>query len=243
MSVTTGRPPLPRHVAVIMDGNGRWAAARGRPRAAGHRMGAKAARAIIEAARTAGIETLTLYAFSADNWQRPTGEVGGIMNLLRTNLLAEAGNCLANGIRLGVIGRRDRLSAPVAEAIARAEHITRHGRAMHLRLAVDYSSRDLILQAARAHATRPAEPWDFDAFGVTLGKVGGAAAASDVDLLIRTGGEVRLSDFLLWECAYAEFVFSPHLWPDYGPAEFACALAEFAQRDRRYGGLPTAIER
>ncbi len=222
------------HVAVIMDGNGRWATARGLPRVAGHREGAKAVRRVVEAAPDLGVGTLTLYAFSSDNWARPPREVTALMRLFRTYLVSETQRCMENGIRLSVVGRRDRLGPPLDHAVRGAEEATADGRAMHLRLAIDYSARDAILRAS-ALLPRGQEP-DRAAFARALGEaVGAGEPASDVDLLVRTGGEQRLSDFLLWECAYAELHFTPVMWPDFGRAELAAALGDFRRRERRFG--------
>lgn len=232
------------HVAVIMDGNGRWATARGRSRSAGHLAGARTARRLVEGAREAGLGILTLYAFSGDNWKRPAGEVGTLMRLFRRYLAAETARCVSTGIRLSIIGRRDRLSTQLRHAIDAAEWATRDGDAMHLRIAVDYSARDAIVAAASAAAA--AAPAALaaggararEAFAAALGTVcHDGAAVRDVDLLIRTGGEQRLSDFLLWECAYAELWFSQRPWPDFTPADLAAALHDFAGRQRRFGGL------
>ena len=217
------------HAAIIMDGNGRWATARGLPRVAGHRSGADALRRAVEAAPGLGIGTLTVYAFSSDNWRRPRTEVSALMKLFHTYLRRERARCVENGVRISVIGRRDRLPALVLPAIHETEEATRHGRRLHLRLAVDYSSRDAILAAAQelqAGATR-------DNFAAALG-------GPDVDLLIRTGGEKRLSDFLLWEAAYAELIFTPVMWPDFGESDLAAAVAEFHSRERRFGAVPKA---
>lgn len=219
------RPRL--HVAAIMDGNGRWASARGLPRTAGHRAGVEAIRRVAEAAPDLGIGTLTLFAFSADNWRRPPGEVAGLMGLLRRYLRHETGRLARTGTRLTVIGRRDRLPAGLPDALARAEAETAAGERLHLRIAVDYSARDAILAAA---AAGPAE--SREAFGRRV-----SGGAPDVDLLIRSGGEKRLSDFLLWECAYAELHFSDRMWPDFGADDLAGALRDFATRERRFGGL------
>jgi undecaprenyl diphosphate synthase len=204
----------PRHTAIIMDGNGRWAQARGLPRRAGHRAGAAAVRRTIEAAPSHGITMLTLYAFSADNWQRPRAEVQALMRLLRTYLRDETARCVKEGVRLEVIGRRDRLPTALCAAIADAEQTTAGGRTLHLRLAIDYSARNAIAC--------------------------GDTPLPDVDLLIRTGGEQRLSDFLLRECAYAELYFTPCAWPDFDEAALTAAVAEFTRRQRRFGGL-TAV--
>ena len=225
------------HVAVIMDGNGRWAARRGRPRPAGHVAGARATRRVVEAATELGVGTLTLYAFSGDNWRRPADEVAGLMRLFRRYLAVETARCVANGVRLAVIGRRDRLGGELRRAIESAEAATAGGARLRLRIALDYSSRDAIVAAAAAGGA----PATREAFAARLGAAGhDADGAPDVDLLVRTGGEQRLSDFLLWECAYAELVFSPVLWPDFGGAELAAALHEFARRDRRIGAVRTA---
>ena len=195
----TAMPGL--HVGIIMDGNGRWATARGLPRAAGHREGAAAVRRAVEAAPAHGIGTVTLFAFSADNWQRPEREVASLMRLFREYLRAETARCVVTGVRLDVIGRRDRMSATVLRAIADAESATARGRRLHLRIAMDYSGRDAILRAAQC--LPPDVVPTRESFGRLLGIVDHGSPAPDVDLLIRTGGERRLSDFLLWECAYA----------------------------------------
>jgi undecaprenyl diphosphate synthase len=203
------------HVAIVMDGNGRWATRRGLPRVAGHRAGAEAVRRIVEAAPGLGVAALTLYAFSADNWKRPTGEVAALMRLFTRYLRAETPRLLENGVCLEIVGRRDRLPAALRSAIAAAERATAGGTRLRLRLAVDYSSRWAI------------------AAGVIL---------PDVDLLIRTGGEQRLSDFLLWECAFAEFCFLPKRWPDFTPKDLRDMIHEFEQRERTHGGLPHDCE-
>lgn len=200
------------HVAIVMDGNGRWATRRGLPRAAGHRAGAEAVRRVVEIAPDCGITALTLYAFSSDNWSRPTAEVSMLMRLFARYLRTKTADLAANGVRLCVIGRRDRLPHALVDAIAATEQATAAGTRLELRLAVDYSARTAIER------------------GQLL---------PDVDLLIRTGGEQRLSDFLLWECAYAELWFTDRMWPDFGAPQLAAAIHEFHSRDRRFGGLPT----
>ena len=226
-------PPAGMHVAMIMDGNGRWANARGLPRVAGHRAGAKAVRRGVEAAPGMGVGTLTLYAFSSDNWQRPPREVGALMRLFRSYLASETQRLLENGVRLTVIGRRDRLPEVLARAIAGAEAATAGGTRLHLRLAIDYSAREAILRAAALAAGCEVERGEFEAL---LGAaVGSKEPAPDVDLLVRSGGEQRLSDFLLWECAYAELWFTPRMWPDFDASTLAEAVAEFQRRDRRFG--------
>jgi undecaprenyl diphosphate synthase len=217
------------HAAIIMDGNGRWAAARGLPRIAGHRAGADAVRRVIEASPSLGISILTLYAFSADNWRRPPREVGALMKLLGRYLIRERDRCIANGVRLQAIGRRDRLPQSLLKLLEQTERATAGGRKLHLRLAIDYSSRQAILDAALA-----ARETAHQITAETLGR----AIGPDVDVLIRTSGEQRLSDFLLWECAYAEMVFTPRMWPDFSAKDLAQAVEEFRSRNRRFGGLP-----
>jgi undecaprenyl diphosphate synthase len=237
------------HVAIIMDGNGRWAVSRGRPRTAGHVAGAEAVRRTVEAARDQGIGTLTLFAFSSDNWQRPDGEVRALMRLFRRYLFTEAERCAANGVRIDVIGRRDRLSPRLVESIEAAEALTANGARFRLRIAVDYSARDSILRAASrlGRLGRP-EELSREAFARFLAEPPhDQGPVPDVDLLIRTGGEKRLSDVLLWECAYAELVFTERMWPDFGAADLAEAVREFYARERRFGRVqaasPPALQR
>jgi undecaprenyl diphosphate synthase len=227
------------HVGIIRDGNGRWANGRGLPRTAGHRAGVRTARKIVEAATRAGVGTLTLYAFSADNWSRPTPEVGALMRLLRRSLQVESKRCVANGVRLTIVGRRDRLPAMLVAAVQEAEAMTAHGRNLHLRVAIDYSARDSITQAA---SLAGGEPVNRERFAALLAKANhDPFPIPDVDLLVRTGGEQRLSDFLLWECAYAEFHFAATMWPDFSEQEFLNALNEFGGRERRFGGLRQVV--
>jgi undecaprenyl diphosphate synthase len=227
------------HVAIIMDGNGRWAARRGLPRVAGHRAGVAAVRRIVEHAPDLGIARLTLYAFSSDNWRRPAHEVQSIFWLLRAYLRIETERLRQRGARLQVIGRRDRLPKPLLREIDRTELMTAGGRHLHLQVAVDYSSRDAITRAAFGVATvhSPDPPHSVERLACMLMQrlieEGG-----DVDLLIRTGGEKRLSDFLLWESAYAELVFTDRMWPDFDAADLEAALREFSRRERRFGGVP-----
>jgi len=225
------------HVALIMDGNGRWAVSRGLPRSAGHRAGAEAARAVIRAAPEQGVATLTLFGFSAANWHRPASEVSALMSLFRKYLESETGPCRENGVRMSVIGKRERLSPRLLGAIEAAEAGTRAGRRLHLRLAVDYSAREAIARAARLAAD---EPESAAAFEQALARAQHADSAPPVDLLIRTGGEQRLSDFLLWECAYAEFLFLKKMWPEFRARDLEAALADFRTRDRRFGCIKTA---
>jgi undecaprenyl diphosphate synthase len=226
-----GKDPL--HVAIIMDGNGRWARGRGLPRTAGHRAGVEAARAVVEAAPELGVTALTLFAFSSDNWRRPAPEVTALMSLLRQYLRSDLNELVESGARLTVIGRRDRLPGGLSQEIFRVEQASAAGRRLHLRIAIDYSSRDAIANAAAGCH----EPPSRAEFGRRLCAHGDAG---DVDLLIRSGGEKRLSDFLLWEAAYAELCFVDTLWPDFGAEDFRAAIADFHRRDRRYGGLSAA---
>ncbi|MEA2563275.1 MAG: undecaprenyl diphosphate synthase [Acidobacteriota bacterium] len=220
------------HVAIIMDGNGRWATAKGRPRTAGHVAGAEAVRRTVEAARGLGIGTLTLFAFSSDNWHRPPEEVGALMRLFRRYLIKEAARCAKDGVRIRVIGRRDRLPPLLVRVIQQAEAVTAGGKEALLRIAIDYSARDAILRAAsRLHLDRGGEA-SREVFSSLLADEN---PLPDVDLLIRTGGEKRLSDFLLWECAYAELVFTERMWPDFGADDLAEAVRDFHHRDRRFG--------
>jgi undecaprenyl diphosphate synthase len=227
------------HVGIIMDGNGRWAVRRGLPRVAGHRAGLAAARRVVEHALDVGIRRITLYAFSSDNWRRPAGEVQSIFWLLRAFLRMETKRLKQRGARLQVIGRRDRLPEAVLRAIEEAESATAGGRLIHVCVAIDYSSREAIARAASgaiawdAGAGRPSPDLVCRILTQTLGAQGG-----EVDLLIRTGGEKRLSDFLLWECAYAELVFTDRMWPDFDEGDLDTALEEFARRERRFGGVP-----
>jgi undecaprenyl diphosphate synthase len=223
------------HIAIIMDGNGRWASQRGLPRTAGHRAGAKAVDKIVEAAARRGIATLSLYAFSADNWRRPQPEVGALFALLRRYLLTQTPRCLEQSIRINIIGRRDRLAPEILRTIEHSERTTAQCTGMQLRIAVDYSSRRSLLESCRR---MPADSsCDHARFSEHLAEVDHALAAPDVDLLIRTGGEKRLSDFLLWECAYAELHFVESFWPDFDEVAFAQAIDEYAKRERRFGQI------
>jgi undecaprenyl diphosphate synthase len=224
------------HVAIIMDGNGRWATRRGLPRTAGHVEGARAVRVTVEAAARAGVETLTLYAFSSANWLRPAAEVDGLLFLLRRYLFTETHRCIEQSIRLNVIGRRDRLGQNLLRAIEQSESLTAEGSRMHLRIAVDYSAQQSIVAAAR-RAHRFPELTSQEFHGLLQEVDHSAQCAGEVDLLIRTGGEQRLSDFLLWECAYAELHFTDCLWPDFDEQHFQRALDDYAGRQRRFGTL------
>lgn len=220
------------HVAIIMDGNGRWATGRGLPRNRGHEAGVKAIRRVTEQAADQGIGTLTLFAFSSDNWRRPQAEVAALMALLRLYLRKEIARLVESGARLTVFGRRDRLPVGLAAEIGKAEAATASGRRLNLRIAIDYSARDAILRAAAEAANTGALSRESFSRLIT-----GEAEPRDVDLVIRTSGEQRLSDFLLWESAYAELYFTERLWPDFGPDDLGEALAWFRRRDRRFGGL------
>ncbi|HEX2761876.1 MAG TPA: di-trans,poly-cis-decaprenylcistransferase [Rhizomicrobium sp.] len=219
----------PAHVAIIMDGNGRWARAQNLPRTAGHRAGIDALREIVRAAPDQGIRTLSVYAFSADNWQRPPAEVAALMRLFSEYLDSETEDLVRDGVRLSVIGRRDRLAPDLVGEIERSEAATQFGDALHLRVAIDYSGRQAILAAARALGP--------DATEADLTREL-TSDAGPVDLLIRTSGEQRLSDFMLWECAYAELYFTQKHWPDFTESDLTEALNAYRARSRTFGALP-----
>jgi undecaprenyl diphosphate synthase len=235
MKQSTSPLPSGLHVGIIMDGNGRWAERYGRSRSAGHREGAKTVRRIVEAATEQGVAVLTLFAFSADNWRRPPAEVSWLMRLFGEYLRSETDRCVANGVRMEIIGRRDRIGARLCRAIETAERETAGGTRLHLRIALDYSARDAILRAAQC--LKPESVPSRDSFGRLLAIVDHGTPVPEVDLLIRTGGERRLSDFLLWEAAYAELHFTQLMWPEFGPRELDAALVDFGRRQRRFGGL------
>ncbi len=217
---------VPAHVAIIMDGNGRWAEQRGRPRWMGHVAGARTVKDVVAHCAQRGVEQLTVYAFSADNWNRPVQEVGALLELCESHFHTQRDTLAEQGIRLSVIGRRKKLPLSLRRAIVEAEQRTAAGRRMHLRIALDYSSRAAIQDALPAQSA-------------VRGLARGTTILPPVDLLLRTGGERRLSDFLLWECAYAELLFLDVLWPDVNAAVLDAAFADFARRDRRYGAIPT----
>ena len=224
------------HVGIIMDGNGRWATRQGLSRLRGHEAGVEAIRRVVEAAPAQGVGTLTLYAFSSDNWRRPRAEVSALMALLRSYLAKEIDGLVRNGVRLTVIGRRDRLPDGIAQAIERAEAASAGGDALHLRIAIDYSAREAILSAVikangRGDLTREA----------LAQLITGEACLRDVDLVIRTSGEKRLSDFLLWESAYAELHFTNRMWPEFDADDLTEALDAFHRRERRFGGLQAVV--
>ena len=231
-----------KHVAIIMDGNGRWAERRGMPRWKGHEAGAKAVRSTVEAAHRAGIEVLTLFAFSSENWRRPAREVDILFRLLLRYLETETRSMLENDIRLSALGRRDRFSTQVRTALQQTEEATRSCKRLHLRLALDYGARYEILEAARRLARQVAggglipDQIDEDRFSSALA----GADAPDPDLIIRTSGEQRLSNFLLWQAAYSELHFCNKLWPDFEESDLLQALADYHSRSRRFGALPCA---
>jgi undecaprenyl diphosphate synthase len=227
------------HVAILLDGNGRWAASRGLPRSEGHRAGVTAVRSIVKAAPELGIGTLTLYAFSSNNWDRPENEVRSLLCLLEEYLRSDGARCSAAGIRLRVVGRRDRIPISLVKAIEEAERLTAAGRLLEVHIALDYSSREAILRAA-CWMISSLEVSEQE-FSRKLGQVTHSGVpVPDVDLLIRTGGEQRLSDFMLWESAYAELFFTGRMWPDFGAKDLAEAVEDYLSRDRRFGRLPEA---
>ena len=229
---SAGPPPgVPRHVAIIMDGNGRWAKARGLPRAAGHRAGAEAARAVLRAAGEAGVECLTLYAFSSETWRRPAQEISDLTGLLRFYLRRELDSLHKEGIRLRILGDHRAFDADVAEMVDKAVARTAGNRRMTLAIALNYGARAEIVRAARSAAAAGAI--DEAAIERALD----TADLPPLDLLIRTSGEHRLSNFLLWQAAYAELLFVDTLWPDFDGAALRDALTAYARRERRYGGL------
>ncbi|GIX11690.1 polyprenyl diphosphate synthase [Elioraea sp.] len=234
--------PLPtaRHVAIIMDGNRRWAARRGLPALAGHREGAEAARRAVDAALAQGVPWLTLYAFSLENWRRPAEEVGGLMGLLRQGIERHWTEMIRRGVRLRMIGERDRLDRGLREAVERAEASSRANTRLNLVIALSYGGRAEIAGAARRIARAAAEgridPDTIDE--TTFARHLETEDMPDPDLVIRTSGEQRLSNFLLWQAAYAEFVFLDVLWPDFAQQHFVQALSAFALRERRYGARP-----
>ncbi len=224
------------HLAIIMDGNGRWATSRGLPRVEGHRKGMETVRRIVEAAPSLDISTLTLYAFSSDNWKRPQGEVSALMKLFQFYLKSEVSECIQNDVRLSIIGRRDRFSGKLQKMIAQAEEKSKDCKRLHLRIAADYSARDQLLTAAqRCEPNGRLSRDDFAKF--LAGENHTGEHNPDVDILIRTGGEQRLSDFLLWECAYAELFFLKKMWPAFDVHDLESVVYDFKQRDRRFGML------
>lgn len=237
----TGGPPL--HVAVIMDGNGRWAKARGLPRSIGHREGVEALKRTIRGAPDAGVGCLTVFGFSTENWSRPEDEVSDLMGLVRTYVGSDLAKLAREGVRLKILGRRKGLPADIAKIVEKAEADTAHNDRFQLQVAFNYGGRADIIDAAETYARRLAageavEPLTEAAFGSGLSTAG----SPPVDLIVRTSGELRLSNFLLWEAAYAELVFQDILWPDYGPEALKAAVAEFRGRDRRFGGRAAPMQ-
>lgn len=238
MSAASGEPArTPAHVAIIMDGNGRWAASRGLPRALGHRQGVEAVRALIKGAAGLGLTHLTLFGFSTENWQRPQDEVNALFDLLRQFVGADLAGLAREGVRVRIIGSRDGLSDDLLEIVERAERDTRHNTRFHLTVAFNYGARDEIVRAvnaltARAAETGKAQPLDEAGFAAALDTQG----LPDPDLIIRTSGEMRLSNFLLWQGAYSELVFVDVLWPDFTLEHLREAIAVFQSRERRFGG-------
>jgi undecaprenyl diphosphate synthase len=233
-------PAAPRHIAIIMDGNGRWAAARGLPRVAGHRAGAQAVRRTVESAIRHGVGWITLYAFSSENWRRPAGEVLDLTGLLRHYLRSEVEELKREGVRLRFIGDRDRFDADIVHDLADAERATAGNTRLNLTLLLSYGARAEIAAAARAAALAVRQggldPDTIDE--ISFARLLSTSAMPDPDLIIRTSGEQRLSNFLLWQSAYAELLFLDVLWPDFGPVHFAEAIADFARRERRFGARP-----
>ncbi|MCO6385776.1 isoprenyl transferase [Aliihoeflea sp. 40Bstr573] len=229
----------PAHIAIIMDGNGRWAQARGLPRAAGHRAGVEALRKTVRNVGASGVKWLTLYAFSSENWSRPAAEISDLMGLLKLFIRRDLADLHRNGVRVRMIGGRDTLEPDIRQLITDAEALTHENTAMNLVIAFNYGSRDEIVRAA-CHLAQLAADGHLDPQSITPEMLGGALDTADIpdpDLIIRTSGEQRLSNFLLWQAAYSEFVFLPCFWPDFDRAELDRALASFANRERRFGAV------
>lgn len=237
IGVDGSRPHGPRHVAIIMDGNGRWAKARGLPRAIGHREGVQALKRTIQAAPDYGIECLTVFGFSTENWSRPEDEVSDLMGLVRTYLASDLMRLEKAGVRLRILGRREGLPSDIVAIIDKAEAQTAHNTRFLLQVAFNYGGRADLVDAARRHAEKLLAGETIEPISEQTFEMGLATAGSPpLDLIVRTSGEKRLSNFLLWEAAYAELVFQDVLWPDYGPKALGEAVAVFGERDRRYGG-------
>ncbi|WP_435641842.1 isoprenyl transferase [Micavibrio aeruginosavorus] len=230
----------PRHIAIIMDGNGRWATQRGLPRTAGHQRGVESVKRVVESAVELGVEYLTLFGFSTENWSRPVDEVRELMRLLRMYLRAETAELHRNNIRLRVIGRREELDPDIVKMIEQAENLTANNTAITVMIALNYGGRQDILCAAtkmaRALAEQGVEP-TYEAAEEYLPQFLSTAGAPDPDILIRTSGERRISNFLLWQCAYSELFYCDTLWPDFSKADLEAAIADFKARDRRFGGV------
>ncbi|MGI6367366.1 MAG: polyprenyl diphosphate synthase [Anaerolineae bacterium] len=226
---------IPAHVGIIMDGNGRWAQARGLSRSAGHRAGTENLRRVLQAAGEYGVRILTLYAFSTENWTRPRPEVLALMVLARTALAREIDELDRRGVQIRIIGRREALDATLRQALAAAEERTRANRALTVNIALNYGGRADIVDAVRALIASGVRPEDVDE--EAIGRHLSTEGQPDPDLIIRTAGEMRLSNFLLWQAAYAEFYATPILWPDFGPEDLYQALLAYQARRRRFGGL------
>lgn len=232
----------PRHIAIIMDGNGRWAKQRGLPRTAGHHQGVEACKRVVRSAADLGVKYITLFGFSSENWNRPADEINELMRLLRMFLRSETASLHSNNIRLRVLGSRVELSSDIVELIENAESLTKDNDALFLNIALNYGSRNEIIHAAAAYAKEMAEKGMTPSFENAEEYFPQHLMTKDIpdpDILIRTSGEQRISNFLLWQCAYTEFVFTPTLWPDFGKADMENAIAEFQKRDRRYGAVKT----
>lgn len=233
------RTSVPQHVAIIMDGNGRWAQQRGRPRTFGHSKGVEAVRRVVEAAGDRGVRTLTLFSFSTENWNRPADEVGTLFELMKRYVAADLASLKKKGVRIRIIGRRDDLTPDLAEIVTKAETDTAENTDFNLNIAFNYGGRDELIRAAQSLA-EAVRAGDLNPSDIDEGRLSAAldtAGLPDVDLMIRTSGEQRISNFLLWQAAYAEFYFTDVLWPDFDDAELGRALDSFQQRDRRYGGV------
>jgi undecaprenyl diphosphate synthase len=233
---------IPHHVAIIMDGNGRWAKSRGLPRTVGHKKGVEVVRDVVEAAQNLGIETLTLFGFSTENWNRPKDEINDLMKMLRTYLRAETAELHKSGVRLRVIGQRQDFDADIIGLIENAERLTVDNTKLNLVMALGYGGRQDILHAAQLladHAYRENRKLTREEVATLFPQFLMTAGIPDPDLMIRTSGEQRISNFLIWQCAYTEFVFSDVLWPDFTKDHLKQALDEFSKRDRRYGAVKT----
>jgi undecaprenyl diphosphate synthase len=230
---------LPRHVAIIMDGNGRWASAHGMPRGEGHRRGVEALRRAVRFAVRRGIRYLTLFSFSSENWSRPDEEIEGLFNLVRIFIRGDLAELNRNGVKVRVIGERERVPLDILDLIEEAERVTSGNRGLNLTVAFNYGSRDEIVRAARALAelVRRGELIPEAIDSATFEQALDTVEIPDPDLILRTSGEQRISNFLLWQAAYAELIFMPVLWPDFGDEHFEAALGEYFSRERRYGGV------
>ncbi|MGB3500009.1 MAG: isoprenyl transferase [Mesorhizobium sp.] len=242
MSDAASQGAKPVHVAIIMDGNGRWATARGLPRAAGHRAGVEALRGAVRNAADLGIEWLTVYAFSSENWSRPPSEVSDLLGLLKLFIRRDLADLHKSGVRVRIIGARDNLQPDIRKLLDEAEQLTRDNGELNLVIAFNYGARDEIVRAARQLAADAAAgkiaPQDIEV--ADLSAQLDTSDIPDPDLLIRTGGDLRLSNFLLWQAAYTEFIFLSCLWPDFSRAHLAEAIDVFSERERRFGGIPAA---